>query len=46
MLHTPAQFGMDARETVTGSKTNCVQHLGTGRGGQEEVTDGELGGFK
>lgn len=46
MFHTPAQLGVHARETLTGSKTNCVQHLGTGRGGQEEVADGELGGFK
>lgn len=46
MFHTSAQFGMGARETLTGSKTNCIQHLGTRRGGQEKVTDGELGGFK
>jgi len=46
MIHTPAQFDMEARETLTGSKTNCVQHLGSRRGGQEEVADGELGGFK
>lgn len=45
-FHTPAQFGTDSREALTGSKTNRVQHLGTRRGGQEEVTDGELGGFK
>ena len=46
MFPTPAQFGTDARETLTSSKTNCVQHLGTRHGGQEEVADGELGGFK
>lgn len=46
MFPTPAQFGRDARETLTSSKTNCAQHLGTRRGGQEEVADGELGGFK
>lgn len=46
IFHTPARFGMDARETLASSKTNCVRHLGTRRGGQEEVTDGELGGFK
>lgn len=46
MFHTPTQLGMDARETLTGSKTNCAQYLGTRRGGREEVADGELGGFK
>lgn len=43
IFHTPAQFGVDARETQRGSKLNGVQHLGTVSEGRDEVTNGGWG---